>query len=103
MSSPTDRIRVLSATLQPDGSIELELSIPGQDEPIPATIEATKTSKWLVEGGRARSIDLDAEAPTQDDAPLRKMIGAYLVQAERYVAEQRARASGTGRSRAGAR
>ena len=51
-------VRPLSAVLETDGSIEVEIAVPGQDEPQSMAIESSKATKLLVIPAR-RAIDLD--------------------------------------------
>lgn len=84
-----DRIRPISATLMPDGTIEVELVIPDQDDPAVVTVPATKASRWLTLEDDAQVIDLDDDSDLT--ATVRPMIDGYIVLVERYIAEQQAR------------
>jgi hypothetical protein len=64
-------VRPLSAVLETDGSIEVELAVQGQDEPQSMTIEASKATKLLVIPAR-RAIDL--EEGDETDALVRRLI-----------------------------
>jgi hypothetical protein len=103
MEESGDRVRPLSAILQTDGSIEVELAIPEQEETVTTTIDGTKASRWLVIPDSIRIIDLD-DVGDQENASLRRMIDAYIVLVERHIAEQKAqRAARQGkRGRSGA-
>jgi hypothetical protein len=106
MEESRDRVRPLSAVLQGDGSIEVELAIPEQEETVTTTIDGTKASRWLVIPDSIRVIDLD-DVGDQENASLRRMVDQYIVLVERHITEQRAqraaRQGKRGRSDVGAR
>jgi len=90
MEDARDRVRPLYATLQTDGSIEVELAIPDQEDPVTTTIDPTKASRWLVTPDSIRVIDLD-DVGDVENAQLRRIVDAYVVLVERHVAEVKAR------------
>ena|SRR5688572_8839665 len=98
MEDSRDRVRPLYAALLTDGSIEVELAIPDQDDPVTTTIDPTKASRWLVTPDNIRVIDLD-DVGDMENAQLRRMVDAYIVLVERHIAEVKARQPHRGRDR----
>jgi hypothetical protein len=79
-----DVVRPLSAEVLPDGSIEVELYVPHQEETVSETINATKQSKKLAPDSR-REIDIDDDGDPED-ALFRFMIEGLCAEAQRQVA-----------------
>jgi hypothetical protein len=74
MTSVRDSTRILSATLEPDGTINLWLILPGGDEPIAATIEPIATTIQAA-GPETRPVELGYGAET--DRHLRLVIAMH--------------------------
>jgi hypothetical protein len=80
------RIRPLSAMLLPDCSIEVELSLPGWDEPQLSRTDQSTDFLTRV-GSTRRPVNLDGGDRTDELA--REHITRHLVQIERRLASQR--------------
>ena len=84
MSSPSsfdEAIIAVYAALRPDGSIEVELLIPEQDEPFVANISAIRETRRLARPGISRPIQLDADWD-DENAALRRIVNAFVRRAE---------------------
>jgi hypothetical protein len=75
MTGTPDTTRILSAALQPDGSIVLHVLFPGSSEPVAATIEPIATTIRAA-GPEARAVDLTYGALT--DRHLRLVIAMHV-------------------------
>lgn len=92
-------VHPLSATLETDGTIEVDLAVPGQDEPQVMTIEPSKATARLVIPVR-RAIDLDAGDDM--DALVRRLIVERIALIQKEIARRQAFQAGqqpTGRGR----
>ena len=94
MSDSRDAVHPLAASILSDGSIEVELSIPGQEESVETTIHATPRSAKLAPTER-RDIDLDDDGAIEDQ-PFRQMVTACCVEIQRQVDARRAQIEGRG-------
>jgi hypothetical protein len=74
MSDVRDSTCILSALLEPDGTILLQLSVPGRAEPIPATIEPTEATRRAA-GPTTRAVQLAYGHP--HDRLLRLLIAMH--------------------------
>jgi hypothetical protein len=74
MSGVRSFTRVLSALLEPDGTIQLSLLFPDSDEPLAATIQPIETTARAA-GPKARDIDLDGRE--EADRHLRLLIAMH--------------------------
>ena len=61
-----DQVRPLTASFEPDGSIEVELFVPGYDEPQPMTIEGTRTTLWPACAERRAGAERGLHEPSSD-------------------------------------
>jgi hypothetical protein len=84
-----DAILPLYAGLNPDGTIELELGLPGEDEPVTVTVPATDESRRLARPGDQRMIDLATTAPGEM-SPLLAMIDEYTRSVWRKLVDRQA-------------
>lgn len=79
MEDPAPQIRPVHAVLQPDGSIELDVSLPGWDEPETLTIPPARLLIWKI-GMLPEEIDLDG---TDSRARIvRDVVDRYIRQAQ---------------------
>ena len=78
-------VRPVSATLETDGSIEVDLAVPGQDEPQSMTVEPSQATTRLVIPDR-RAIDLDGGDET--DALVRRLISERLTLIKTEIARR---------------
>ena len=83
MEKPAPRVRALNATLMPDCSIELEVSMPGWDEPQRTVIEQSADFLNRV-GDKPRPIDLEGWDST--DLLAQAQIAKHLGRIERELA-----------------
>jgi hypothetical protein len=74
MTGSPDSTRILSATLEPDGTIHLRLVFPGSGEPVAATIEPIETTIRAA-GAETRAVDLGYGA--EADRHLRLVIAMH--------------------------
>jgi hypothetical protein len=94
MHDSRDAVQCLAASVLSDGSIEVELSIPGQEESVETTIHATPKSAKLAPSER-RDVDLDDDGEIEDK-PFRQMIAACCSEIQRQVDARRAQVQGRG-------
>jgi hypothetical protein len=87
MTGPCHSTRVISALLEPDGTIRLSLLLPGSTAPETAIIDPVKTTLRAA-GPRARAVNL--EPGHEQDRHLR-LIVAMHADALAYEREQRAK------------
>jgi hypothetical protein len=88
MTDSRDAVRPLAAAVLTDGSIEIELYIPDQEETIETTIHATAQSKKAAPAER-REIDLDDEG-SYDDRVFRRMIVETCTEVQRQIDARKA-------------
>jgi hypothetical protein len=74
MTAVRDSTRILSATLEPDGTINLRLVFPGSDEPVTTTIEPIETTIQAA-GAETRPVELRYGA--EADRHLRLLIAMH--------------------------
>src|SRR3954462_14734726 len=94
MHDSHDAVHCLAASILSDGSIEVELSIPGQEESVETTIHATPKSPKLAPPER-RDVDLDDDGAIEDK-PFRQMVTACCIEIQRQVEARRAQIEGRG-------
>lgn len=80
-SSFDDCILPVFAALHPDGSIEVELLIPENDEPSIAKIPALRETRALAIPNARREISLDADGDP-GNATLRRVVNEFVRKAE---------------------
>lgn len=91
-----DSILPVYAALRPNGAIEVELLIPGHDDPTIATIPAIRDTRKLARTGVTREIELDADWNPENGA-LRKIVNEFVERAEQRRRAQLHSAEAAGR------
>lgn len=91
MQSDHESVRALTAAVCSDGSVDVELVIPGQDETIETTIQPTPRSKKLAPPARY-DLDLDSDGDEQDRV-FRRMIHDVCREIEKQIAARQAEVS----------
>lgn len=82
-----DQIIPVYAALRPDGSIEVELLIPGLDDPSIVQIPAIRETRRLARPKMRVEIQLDADWDA-DNAALRRIVNEFVKKAEQRRLDQ---------------
>lgn len=92
MSMLEEAIRPLFAALNPDGSISVELMIPGNDKPTLTMIPPMEATKHLVVPNTRRIADLDDEHGDEANTCIRQIVAEFVEMAQQRWQEAAAEA-----------